>query len=135
MLRLTLYILIWVGSMGLAIFSNQNIIPISIKFLSSESIKIPLGLLLIACAGLGAVAIALMIASFTAEPSSSQFGETFGKSFKNSTNTPKYQSNNLQKDFKSTVSPDKQEQKNISKNISKNSSKNTWDNDWSDDWS
>lgn len=57
MFRLVLYFSLWIGSMGVAIFASQNIDLVSIKFGSFESIRIPLGLVLIFCAGVGATLI------------------------------------------------------------------------------
>ena len=59
-MRLLLYFFLWISSLGLAIFSSQNIYPIAVKFISFESIKLPLGLVLIFCAGLGATSMAFL---------------------------------------------------------------------------
>ncbi len=133
MLRLTLYILIWFGSMGLAIFSSQNISPVTVKFLSLESIKVPIGLLLISCAGLGAVAITFVMTFLKSTQSingngttSKIFNSQINNSTNSATNTPKSQPNNPQKNPKNEVSPNKRQ--------SKSDPNNTWDSKWNDDW-
>jgi len=129
MLRLTLYILIWLGSMGLAIFSSQNINPVTIKFLSLESIKLPIGLVLIFCAGLGAVALTLMMTFFTSVQSinnNSQFHKIFSSSFNSSTKPDKTQSNNPEKNTKNEIKNNKYQYK--------NNPNNNWDSKWSDEW-
>lgn len=125
MLRLSLYLFLWISSMGLAIFSNQNIYPVTIKLGFFESIKLPLGLVLIFSAGLGAIAITLLteISRKTLQspfPNISQF-----------TNFPN----------KTSFSKNSTAPKNPSKNPSKNSSKNEkqkpkddFDDTWDDDW-
>ena len=61
-MQLLLYLLLWIGSIGLAIFSNQNIYLVTVKLASLESIKLPLGLVLIFCVGLGAFLMTFLIA-------------------------------------------------------------------------
>lgn len=64
MLRLIFYVLLWITAIGLAIFSSQNINLVTVKFLSFESIKFPIGLLLLFCLGLGANLINILMTSF-----------------------------------------------------------------------
>jgi len=59
MIRLSLYIFLWVASIAIAIFATQNTYPVNLRFFSFESIKLPIGLLLIFCAGCGATCISL----------------------------------------------------------------------------
>lgn len=125
MLRLTLYILIWFGSMGLAIFSSQNINPVTVKFLSLESIKVPVGMLLICCAGLGAVAMTLIMTFLKSAQSINSNGQT-SSVFNSAPNIPKPQSNYQQKNLNNEFIPKKRQ--------SKSGVNNTWDDDWSDDW-
>ncbi|MDX2256225.1 MAG: hypothetical protein NW214_11970 [Pseudanabaenaceae cyanobacterium bins.39] len=61
MTRILLYCFLWISAMGLAIFSSQNINLVTIRLASFESIKVPIGLLLIFCAGLGAVATSILM--------------------------------------------------------------------------
>ena len=61
-MQLLLYLLLWIGSIGLAIFSNQNIYLVTVKLASLESIKLPLGLVLIFCVGLGAFLVTFLVA-------------------------------------------------------------------------
>jgi hypothetical protein len=125
MLRLTLYILIWLGSIGLAIFSSQNISPVTVKFLSLESIKVPVGLLLICCGGLGAVATTLIMTLLKSTQSINGNGQA-SRIFNSATNIPKYQPNKPQKNIDNEDIPNKRR--------FKNDVNNTWDDDWSDDW-
>ncbi|MDF5718661.1 MAG: LapA family protein [Rhizonema sp. NSF051] len=48
----------WV--VAIAVLSVQNAQPVSIKFLTFESIKIPVGLVLAFCAGVGIIGMALL---------------------------------------------------------------------------
>ncbi len=48
----------WV--VAIAVISVQNAQPVSIKFLTFESIKIPVGLVLAFCAGVGIIGMALI---------------------------------------------------------------------------
>jgi hypothetical protein len=57
MIRLSLYVFIWIASMAIAIFATQNISLVSIRLLNFESIKLPLGLVLVSCGGLGGIFI------------------------------------------------------------------------------
>ena len=57
MIRLSLYIFLWVVSMAIAIFATQNTYLINLRFFTFESIKLPLGLVLIFSAGCGATCI------------------------------------------------------------------------------
>jgi hypothetical protein len=59
MIRLSLYIFLWFASIAIAIFATQNTYQVSLRFLTIESIKLPIGLLLIFCAGCGAACINL----------------------------------------------------------------------------
>ena len=61
-MQLLLYLLLWIGSIGLAIFSNQNIYLVTVKLASLESIKLPLGLVLIFCVGLGSFLVTFLVA-------------------------------------------------------------------------
>jgi len=115
MIRLVIYFLLWITSIGLAIFSTQNINLVTFKFLSFESIKIPIGLLLIFCVGLGANCINLLMTSFktSAMPS---FGDS------SSPKIPKAPSNIPRNNIK-----------NKSSKIN-NQSSDDFEGDWSDDW-
>ncbi len=55
MIRLSLYIFLWMLSVAIAIFAGQNTYLVNLKFFSFESIKLPLGLVLVFSAGLGAI--------------------------------------------------------------------------------
>lgn len=68
MIRTFVYVLLWFLLMGVAIFATQNTLNVSLKFLIFQSINLPLGLVLVFSAGLGAVAITLMQGSPIAAP-------------------------------------------------------------------
>jgi uncharacterized integral membrane protein len=55
MIRTFVYILLWVLIMGIAIFATQNLTLVSIKLFTFESIRLPLGLVLVTWAGFGGV--------------------------------------------------------------------------------
>lgn len=67
MIRLSLYIFLWLGSMAIAIFATQNTILVNLRFFAFESIKLPLGLVLIFCAGCGATLINIWQTSISFE--------------------------------------------------------------------
>ncbi|PZU98795.1 MAG: hypothetical protein DCE90_03015 [Pseudanabaena sp.] len=115
MLRLIFYVLLWASSIGLAVFSSQNINLVTVKFLSFESIKIPIGLLLLFCIGLGANCINILMTSFqvAAIPS---FTNSIGSKI------PKAQSSVPQKNIKNKFSK------------TNNREGDDFDRDWSDDW-
>ncbi len=54
----TIIIAFWV--IAIAIISVQNATPVSLKFLSFQSIQIPMGLLLAFCAGAGMIGMAVI---------------------------------------------------------------------------
>ena len=63
MIRLSLYIFLWIGAMAIAIFATQNTSLVNLRFFAFESIKLPLGLVLIFSAGCGATCINIWQAS------------------------------------------------------------------------
>lgn len=117
-MQLLLYLLLWIGSIGLAIFSNQNIYLITVKLASLESIKLPLGLVLISCVGLGAFLVAFSKASLQSRVSS------IPKTLNSSTKTA----------FQKTQTDT---QKAISKNEfikKKQKISDDFDNEWDENW-
>ena len=122
MFRLLLYFCIWIGSMGVAIFASQNISPVTIKLGSLESIRLPLGLVLIFCAGFGSV---LVTAVTTVSQTSIQF--TLPKIHKNSKVDSKIPFSKQQAT---------QQQTKIKNEFTKKKSqyKDDFDDDWDDDW-
>ncbi|AFY71409.1 hypothetical protein Pse7367_3161 [Thalassoporum mexicanum PCC 7367] len=67
MLRTFVYILLWVLIMGVAIFASQNLTLVTIKLFIFESIRLPLGLVLVTCAGAGGVVATLWQVSARAQ--------------------------------------------------------------------
>ncbi|MEA5476936.1 LapA family protein [Pseudanabaena galeata UHCC 0370] len=121
MIRLSLYIFLWVASMAIAIFATQNTSLVNLKLFSFESIKLPLGLLLIFCAGFGAICIT--------------FGQTL-IGFELPT-VPKFSvfptGNNASK--RQTVVQPSTAKKDVSKTNNRNNNvKDDFDDDWDDDW-
>jgi uncharacterized integral membrane protein len=57
-LLISIVVALWV--MGVAILSVQNAEPVSLRFLTFESIQIPVGLVLAFSAGVGIIGIALL---------------------------------------------------------------------------
>jgi hypothetical protein len=121
MIRLALYIFLWIGSMAIAIFATQNTFLVNIHFFAFESIKLPLGLVLIFCAGCGAICINIWQTSISFElPTVPKFSV-----FPNKNNPSKPQ----------TVAKTATATQNISK-TSRASKKNKddFDDDWDEDW-
>ncbi|ARV63291.1 DUF1049 domain-containing protein [Nostocales cyanobacterium HT-58-2] len=57
-LLISIVVAVWV--VGIAIFSVQNAEPVSLRFLTFQSIQIPVGLVLAFCAGVGIIGMALL---------------------------------------------------------------------------
>ncbi|MEA5580939.1 LapA family protein [Nodularia harveyana UHCC-0300] len=55
---ISLILALWV--IAIAIISVQNATPVSLKFLTFQSIQIPVGLMLAFCAGIGLIAMAII---------------------------------------------------------------------------
>ncbi len=123
MTRLLLYFLLWIISLGLAIFSSQNIYPIAVKFISSESIKLPLGLVLIFCAGIGATSMTFLQTSisFTLPSIPKPTNSVTQTSFQNNQAEPR--------NVTSRAIPKNQSIK------TKQKIKDDFDDEWSDEWS
>jgi uncharacterized integral membrane protein len=126
MLRLLLYLCLWIGSMGLAIFSSQNIYTVTVKLGAFESIKLPLGLVLIFCAGLGAIVMTLFMGfaqksiqfSFSSIP---KFTKSSPKTFFQKSQTAPQKTSSNQR----SANPN---------NKKKQESRDSFDDDWDDDW-
>jgi hypothetical protein len=106
--------------MGLAIFSSQNINLVTVRLASLESIKVPIGLLLIFCAGIGAILTTIFMTSLSPMSLSSLPWQDskFAKSDRQTSPKPR----NPQKEVKSNP------------NNSKKRYKNDFDDDWEEDW-
>lgn len=117
-MRLFLYVFLWLLSIAIAIFASQNITTVSLRLFGFESINLPLGLVLIFSAGLGATIASLSQVSLDMQtltmPKLSVFSSKknlFAKKTEAKTST-----------FK----------KNVSGN--RNPYKDDFDSDWDDDW-
>ncbi|MFM7888867.1 MAG: hypothetical protein ACKPCM_19725 [Pseudanabaena sp.] len=125
MLRLLLYFGLWIGSMGLAIFASQNISLVTLKLGTLESIKLPLGLVLIFCTGLGAIVMSVFM-EFSRNPLQFSFS-----------GLPKFTISNSKSSFQKRQT---ESQKTSAKNSFNPSTKkkqgfrDDFDEDWDDDW-
>ncbi len=111
------YILLWTLLMGVSIFATQNQLVVTLKFLVFESINLPLGLILVFAAGLGAMVVTV---AQTISNSRSQFVPTspisnFEIPKKNATKT------------QAAAKPS-------DKNQTKNQKIDDFDEEWDDDW-
>ena len=121
MIRLSLYIFLWIGSIAIAIFATQNTVLVNLRFFAFESIKLPLGLVLIFCAGCGATCINIWQTSISFElPTVPKFSVF---SNKNSPLEPQ------------TVAQTATATQNISKTSRTTKKvKDNFDDDWDEDW-
>lgn len=121
MTRVSLYLFLWIGSMAIAIFATQNTFLVNLRFFTFESIKLPLGLVLIFCAGCGATCINIWQTSISFElPTVPKFSV-----FPNKNNPSKRQ----------TVAQTATSTKDISRNSRTDKKvKDDFDDDWDDDW-
>lgn len=123
MMRLLLYLFLCISSLGIAIFSSQNIYLVTVKLISFESIKLPLGLVLVFCTGLGAVLVTFLT---TFSKTSPQF--TFPS-------IPKFTKSSIKSPFQNNQ---KKSQKVTPKNSSTNKkyevTKDDFDDERNDDW-
>jgi hypothetical protein len=121
MIRLSLYIFLWITSMAIAIFATQNTNLVNLRLFSFESIKLPLGLLLIFCAGFGATCITfgqtLISFELPIVPKFSVFSAGNNSSKRQTVAQP----STVKKDFSRT-------------NNTNNNVKDDFDDDWDDDW-
>jgi uncharacterized integral membrane protein len=62
------YTILWFLLMGTAIFATQNTSLVQVQFLMLTSIRVPVGLLLVSSAGLGAVAVTVWQTGKTLRP-------------------------------------------------------------------
>jgi len=122
-MRLLLYLFLCISSLGIAIFSSQNIYLITVKLVSFESIKLPLGLVLVLCTGLGAVLVTFLT---TFSKTSLQFTFPNIPEFTKSSTKSSFQ-NNQKKSQK--VTP-----KNSSTNKKYEVTKDDFDDERNDDW-
>jgi hypothetical protein len=121
MIRLSFYIFLWIGSIAIAIFATQNTVLVNLRFFAFESIKLPLGLVLIFCAGCGATCINIWQTSISFElPTVPKFSVF---SNKNSPLEPQ------------TVAQTATATQNISKTSRTTKKvKDDFDDDWDEDW-
>jgi len=122
-MRLLLYLFLCISSLGIAIFSSQNIYLITVKLVSFESIKLPLGLVLVLCTGLGAVLVTFLT---TFSKTSLQFTFPSIPEFTKSSTKSSFQ-NNQKKSQKVTSN-------NSSTNKKYEVAKDDFDDERNDDW-
>jgi|GEM_PF-640479 len=129
MLRLSLYLFLWLTSMAIAIFATQNTNLVSLRLFNLESIKLPLGLLLVFSGGFGAVLINFWQTSISfALPNIPQKTTS---SFNNQTSKP--QSFTQATCIKNDISKPSNKP-NSKPNGKSNNSKDNFEEDWEDDW-
>ncbi len=129
MLRLSLYLFLWLTSMAIAVFATQNTNLVNLRLFNLESIKLPLGLLLVFCGGLGAVLINTWqtALSFALPNISTKIPTKPKNSVNNQTskNQSFTQSTKVKKDiFKPNSKP----------NSKSNNNQDNFDEGWEDDW-
>ncbi len=118
MIRLSLYIFLWFASIAIAIFATQNTYLVNLRFFTLESIKLPIGLLLIFSAGCGAACINLWQTSMSFElPTVPKFSV-----FLSQNNPSKRQ----------TTAQTARVKKDVSRTTKK--IKDDFDEDWDEDW-
>jgi hypothetical protein len=129
MLRLSLYLFLWLTSMAIAIFATQNTSLVNLRLFNFESIKLPLGLLLVFCGGLGAVfinfwqtSISFALPNLPIKPTTSLNNQT-----------SKNQSFTKPTDVKKDISKPNS-QSNSNPNNKPNNNKDNFDEGWEDDW-
>ncbi|PZV18223.1 MAG: hypothetical protein DCF20_03985 [Pseudanabaena sp.] len=121
MIRLSLYIFLWVGSMAIAIFATQNTLLVNLRLFTFESINLPLGLVLIFCAGCGALYVNIWQTSISFElPTVPKFSV-----FSNKNNPAKRQT-------VAQTTTKKADIPKTSRTIKK--VKDDFDEDWDEDW-
>ncbi|MFZ4730318.1 MAG: hypothetical protein ACOYMQ_16870 [Pseudanabaena sp.] len=121
MIRLSLYIFLWIGAMAIAIFATQNTFLVNLRFFAFESIKLPLGLVLIFCAGCGATCINIWQASVSFElPTIPKFSVFTNK------NNPSKRQTVAQT---ATTTKDSSRSSKTTKKV-----KDDFDDDWDEDW-
>lgn len=125
MLRTLVYVLLWLLLMGVAIFATQNIFMVSLKFLAFQSINLPLGLVLVFSAGLGAI-LMTMLQTSRSEPlqANERLSESSSNPFRGSTSGA-YRASYVGSDPKTSTTRSKDNPKDKSDDFD--------DDDW-DDW-
>ena len=115
--------------MGVAIFATQNTLLIAIKFLTFESINLPLGLVLVFSAGLGAIAMTIWqtLQVAESEPSTTQQVSDRG-------NFSSYNSYRASTSSDSSASNKSTSKSTSAKDNPKDLQYNDFDEEWDDDW-
>ena len=129
MIRVLVYGLLWILLMGVAIFATQNTLLIAIKFLTFESINVPLGLVLVFSAGLGAIAMTIWqtLQAAESEPSTTQQVSDRG-------NFSSYSAYRASTSSASSASNKSTSKSTSAKDNPKDLQYNDFDEEWDDDW-
>jgi cytoskeletal protein RodZ len=132
MLRVLVYGLLWILLMGVAIFATQNTLLVTIKFLTFESINLPLGLVLVFSGGLGAIAATVW------QNMSANEAEAIADS-PNATKQPSSYSayrasRSTEESSQSSKSAAPTSSSASTKNTAKNDKFNDFDEEWDNDW-
>jgi uncharacterized integral membrane protein len=130
MIQVLVYGLLWILLMGVAIFATQNTLFVTIKFLTFESISLPLGLVLVFSAGLGAIALTIWQNTQVAEsepPIPSKQNSDRG-------NFSSYSAYRASAPSASSASSKSTGTSTSTKSTPKNSQADDFDEEWDDDW-
>ena len=129
MLRLALYLFLWLISMAIAIFATQNTNLVNLRLFNLESIKLPLGLLLVFCGGLGAVFI-----NFWQTSISFALPQIPTKIPTKPTTSVNNQTSKNQSFSQPTAAKKDSSKPNNKSNSKPNNDKDNFDEGWEDDW-
>jgi uncharacterized integral membrane protein len=129
MIQVLVYGLLWILLMGVAIFATQNTLFVTIKFLAFESINLPLGLVLVFSAGLGAIAVTIWQNTQVAE-----FKPSMPSMSKQKSDRANYGSYSAYRASTSSASNKSTDTSTSTKSTSKNSQADDFDEEWDDDW-
>jgi uncharacterized integral membrane protein len=133
MIQVLVYGLLWILLMGVAIFATQNTLFVTIKFLAFESINLPLGLVLVFSAGLGAIAATIWQNTQVAESESSTSKQKSDRS-DSSSSYSSYRASNASTERTSSPSNKSESPSTSSKNKPKDTQVDDFDEEWDDDW-
>jgi uncharacterized integral membrane protein len=132
MIRVLVYGLLWILLMGVAIFATQNTLFVTIKFLAFESINLPLGLVLVFSAGLGAIALTIWQNTQVAESEPPMPSTSKQKSDRG--NFSSYSTYRASTSSSSSASSKSTGTSTSTKSTPKDSQANDFDEEWDDDW-
>ncbi|WP_019500260.1 lipopolysaccharide assembly protein LapA domain-containing protein [Pseudanabaena sp. PCC 6802] len=134
MLRILVYGLLWVLLMGVAIFATQNTMLVTIKFFTFESINLPVGLVLVFSAGLGAIATTVWQNMEMTEVEATTPGPDTTSATKQPSSYSAYRASAASKNSESSKSSASKSSGASAKNATKSDKFDDFDEEWDDDW-